>query len=34
MMPEIAEKSDKVRKAIKSKLHPFINVDVTEFERR
>ncbi|CAD8207264.1 unnamed protein product [Paramecium octaurelia] len=33
-MPEIAEKSEKLRKANKAKLHPFINVDVSEFERR
>ncbi|CAD8197924.1 unnamed protein product [Paramecium octaurelia] len=33
-MPEIPEKSEKMRKAIKAKLHPFVNVDVNEFERR
>jgi hypothetical protein len=33
-MPEIPEKSEKLRKANKSKLHPFVNVDINEFERR
>lgn len=28
MMPEVAEKSEKVRKANKSKLHPFVNKEV------
>ncbi|CAD8123858.1 unnamed protein product [Paramecium sonneborni] len=33
-LQEIPEKSEKLRKANKSKLYPFVNVDVNEFERR
>jgi len=33
-MPEIPEKSELLRKSEKSKLYPFISVDVNEFERR
>ena len=34
MMPEVSEKSELLRKAEKSKLYPFISVEVHEFERR
>jgi hypothetical protein len=33
-MPEIAEKSELLRKAEKAKLLPFVSVDFYEFERR
>lgn len=33
-MPELPEKSENLRKAEKSKLSPFIKVDIYEFERR
>ena len=34
LMPDIPEKSELIRKAERSKLYPFISVDVYEFERR
>ena len=34
LMPEVPEKSELIRKAERSKLYPFISVDVYEFERR
>lgn len=34
MMPDMPEKSENLRKAEKSKLYPFIDVEVFEFERR